>query len=134
MSRQYHIKINGELIPVSETVYRAYQRPKWRERKQKVVRNDMERSYDVMLESGLDIKTDLTQPCIDEIIEEKLLFEALLEAIAALDDDERNLIFALFYKGKSERAYSKETSIPRKTLAYRRMKVLEKLRNIIKKS
>ena len=133
MSRQYHIKINGELIPVSEAVYRAYQQPKWREKKQKYVRNGLECSFNVMLENGLEHKIDPTQPCMDEIVAEKLLFEALLEAIAALDDDERNLIYALFYKGKSERSYSEETGVPRKTLAYRRDKVLEKMRRIIEK-
>ena len=131
MQRQYHIRMNGELIPVSEAVYRAYQRPKWREKKQRKVRNSLECSFNAIIENGLEYKIDPTQLCVDEIIMEKLLLEALLEAIAALDDDERDLVFALFYKGMSERAYSKESGVPRKTLAYRRAKVLEKLKIFI---
>ena len=131
MSKQYHIVLNGERIPVSEAVYRAYQRPKWREKKQKRIRNDMECSFDAMLGNGLEHLADPTQLGVDEIIAEKLLIDALLEAIAALDDDERDMIYALFYKRKSERVYSEESGVPRKTLAYRKEKVLEKIRKII---
>ena len=28
MGKEYHIKLNGELVPVTEEVYRAYQQPK----------------------------------------------------------------------------------------------------------
>ena len=133
MAKQYHIKINGEPVPVSEAVYRAYQRPKWREKKQKEVRDDMECSFDAMLENGLEYLADTTQLGVDEIITDKLLFDALREAIAALDGDEREMIIALFYRRKSERAYSKESDVPRKTLAYRKEKVLEKLKNILEK-
>ena len=131
MSKQYHIKMDGKLIPVSEEVYRAYQRPKWRENKQKKVRNDAECSYDAMCESCQKYGSDPTQPGVDDIVTDKLLLNALLEAMTALSDDERELVYALFYKGKSERSYAEESGVPRKTLAYRKGKVLEKLRKII---
>lgn len=131
MSKQYYIRINGERIPVSEEVYRAYQRPNWREKKQKIVRDVVECSYDAMCESGQETIGGQEQRSVDEIIMEKLMLNALIEAIEALNDNERNLIYALFYKGKSERSYSDETSVPRKTLAYRKKKVFEKLRMLI---
>ena len=134
MPKQYHIKQNGKLIPVSEAVYRACQRPKWREKKQKEVRDKVECSFEAIRESGLEYKANLAQPGVDEIIAHKLLLDALVEAIAALDEDERDLIYALFYKGQSERSYSEEIGVPRKTLAYRKDKVFEKIRKIIEKN
>jgi len=53
MDRQYYIKSGGELVAVTEEVYRAYQQPNWREKKQKEVRKRREESYELMLENGL---------------------------------------------------------------------------------
>jgi hypothetical protein len=57
----------------------------------------------------------------------------LSKALEELTEDERFLVNELFYNGKSERELSKETCVPRKTLAYRRTKVLKKLRRLIDK-
>lgn len=131
MDKQYHIKLNGKLIPVSEEVYRAYQRPKWREKKQAEVRKEMECSYDHMVENGYE-QTDPNQSSLDEIFQDKLLLDELLSAIASLNDDERTLIYALFYKGKSERELSKVIGVPRPTIYSRKKSVLKKLRNMLR--
>ena len=39
MKKEYYIKLSdGQIIPVTEEVYREYKRPQWREAKQKKVR------------------------------------------------------------------------------------------------
>ena len=36
MKKEYYIKLNdGQVVPVTEEVYREYKRPQWREAKQK---------------------------------------------------------------------------------------------------
>ena len=132
VSKDRFIRINGEEIPVSEDVYIAFKRPAWTERKRREVRSDKERSLEVFMEDGFDIPSE--QALVDEIVADKLLLDELYEALAELTDDERSLVNAIYFKSQSERALSEETGVPRKTLAYRRDKVLGKLRKLLEKN
>lgn len=131
MGKGYHIKLNGELIPVTEEVYRAYQQPKWREKKRAEVRKNREISLDAMLEDGNPEQADSKQALVDEIVADKLILDELLSALAELTDDERFLIDQLFFKEKSERDVAKEIGIPRTTVEYRKRRILDKLKKII---
>lgn len=132
MSKEYAININGKKVPVTEEVYRAFKRPAWRERKRRQARSDTELSLEAFEDDGFNIPSG--EALVDEIVEDKLLLDVLLKALSELTDDERSLIDELFYKGKSERELSKETGVPRKTLAYRKAKLLDKLRGLIEKN
>jgi len=132
MKKEYYITLNGERIPVSEEIYRAYRQPAWREHKRRTVRTDMERSLDWLMEDGFDVTDDTA--LVDDLVADKLLLDALLAALAELTDDERVLIDALYFHDKSEREISRETGVPRKTLAYRKAKLLDKLRGLIEKT
>jgi RNA polymerase sigma factor (sigma-70 family) len=131
MDKEYNIKLNGKLIPVTEEVYYAFKRPAWKERKRRQVRAEKELSLEAFADAGFEIPSG--QALVDEIVEDKLLLDMLFRALSELTEDERVLIDELFYNGKSERELSKETCVPRKTLAYRKTKVLEKLRRLIEK-
>ena len=131
MDKEFFIVIDGEKIPVSEEVYRAFKRPVWAERKRRQVRAEHERSLEQFTENGFDVPDE--RVLVDEIVEDKLMLDMLFAALAELTDDERGLIDALFFDEKSERELSKETGTPRKTIAYRKNKVLEKLRQLIEK-
>ncbi|GHV36392.1 sigma factor [Clostridia bacterium] len=117
-----HIVINGENIPVTEEVYRAYKRPAWAERKRRKVRAEHERSLElfVNMPSG--------QKLVEEIVEDKLLLDTLMAALSELTADERKLIDALYYVEKSEREYGKQLDISQNTINYHKNRVLEKLR------
>ena len=134
MSKKWYIWLDGKEIPVTEEVYRTYKRAEWREEKQAAVRAVRESSYDFMLENDFDGQADTNQKLVDEIVEDKLLLDILLVALDELTADERSLIDALFYQEKSEREVAKETGVPRKTLSYRKSKVLKKLKDIIEKN
>ena len=131
MSKQYHIKLNGKLIPVSEEVYRAYKRPQWREKKQKIIRRQNEQSIEHINESDAINQANLAQCGLDEIIIENLLLDELHEAMLSLNDDERVLIYALFYNDKSERDVAKEIGVSQNTVNYHKKRVIEKLRKIL---
>jgi RNA polymerase sigma factor (sigma-70 family) len=128
MAKEYFIVIDGEQVPVDEDTYYAFKRPAWAERKRRQVRVEKERSLDAFMDAGYDVPSDAL---VSEIVEDKLLLETLYAALAELADDERELINTLFFDEKSERDVSRETGVPRKTIAYRRNKVLEKLRKLI---
>lgn len=131
MAKEYFIRIGDQEVPVTEEVYRAFKRPAWTERKRREVRTDMERSLDVFLDDGFDIPSNDT--LVEEIVEDKLLLDMLLAALAELTADERNLIDALYYQEKSEREVSKETGVPHPTIHSRKVSVLQKLKKLLEK-
>ncbi len=46
MKKEYYIKLSdGQVVPVTEEVYREYKRPQWREAKQKKVRQMRDFSF-----------------------------------------------------------------------------------------
>lgn len=130
MGETYYIRINGENVPVSEEVYRAYRQPVWRETKRSEVRSDHEYSYERMLEDGMEIASRET--LVENIVEDKLMLDMLLAALNELTADERNLIDALFYQGKSEREVAGEIGISSIAVHKRKHKILSKLRKLLK--
>ena len=69
---------------------------------------------------------------MDEIVEDKLLLEMLLAALAELTEDERSLIDALFYQEKFEREVAKETGVPQTTINYQKNRILNWLKKKLK--
>ena len=129
MSRDRYIFLNGEKIFVTEEVYRAYYRPVWREIKQKEVRKRREYSLDALADAGFEIASD--EVLVDEIVADKLLLDELYAALDELTDDELKLIYATFFKEKSERAIASERDVQRNTVVYHKNKILDKLRKIL---
>ena len=126
MAKDYFIVIDGEQVPVSEEVYRAFKRPAWAERKRRQVRAEHERSLEQFAEDGFDIPSD--DALVDEIVADKQLLDLLMSALSKLTAEERSLIDALFYEDKSERELAKETGTPQKTINNRKRAILKKLR------
>lgn len=129
MDKEYYVTINGERIPVSEEVYRAYKQPLWKERKRRSVRAEMEWSFDLMMDEGFDVADDAR--LVDELVADKLLLDALVRALAELTDDERRLIEALFFHGLSERAAAELYSTTQQAVNKRKRRVLNKLRDLL---
>lgn len=131
MSKKWYIWIDGEEIPVTEEVYRTYKRAEWREEKQDAVRAARECSYDFMLENDFDGQADTNQKLVDEIVEDKLLLDILLAALDELTADERSLIDALFYQGKSEREYASGMKVAQQTIHKKKIRILAKLKQLM---
>jgi RNA polymerase sigma factor (sigma-70 family) len=151
---QRFIKIDGEQIPVTEEVYRAYKRPAWAERKRKertkrcVISNgrggtkrctddcskcDKRRTGSVLsLDKFIDDGYEITAPVdLAEFVADKLLLEQLVAALDELEPDERSLIDALFYNAHTERDYAAEIGISHQAVGKRKHKIIEKLRGIM---
>ena len=126
---KYYIIIDGEKVLVSEEVYRAFKRPAWTERKRRKVRSERERSLDMFMDDGFDIPSG--DPLVDEIVEDKLLFDMLMSALDKLTDNERKLIIDLFFEKKSERTAAAERGVQRNTVVYHKNRILDKLRKIL---
>jgi RNA polymerase sigma factor (sigma-70 family) len=130
MAKEYFVVIDGERVPVSEEVYRAFKRPLWTERKRRQVRAEHERSLDAFIEDGLEIPSE--QVLVEDIVEDKLLLEMLFEALAELTEDERSLIDALFFDEKSENELATEEGISQQAVSKRKNRILAKLKYLLR--
>jgi DNA-directed RNA polymerase specialized sigma24 family protein len=148
-----YIEINGQQIPVTEEVYRAYKRPAWvehkRKEREKRCRDDKGNrcardcsncnkqrtgsllSLEKFSEEGFEVadSVDLT-----ELVVDKLLLEKLYIALEELDPDNRR-IMKLFSIGKSEREIAIDVGLSQKAINKRKTKLFaqlrERLRNFI---
>lgn len=126
---------------VTEEEYQKYYRPWWQQKKReqrnrdaKEERGYSEESYE-MWKDGFSENMgipDQSQTDMDEIIEKKILLDVLEEAMEALLPDEREIAAKVFGHGMSVCEVARQSGENRRTLAYRKDKVLEKLRVFFK--
>ena len=69
---------------------------------------------------------------IDFEVERKIEIEQLKEALLQLNDEEYQIIKALFYDEKSLRDYAKVIGVSYGTVLYKERKILEKLKKLLK--
>lgn len=134
--KEYYIPVNGRLYKTSKEVYQVYYQMDRRER----YLEERDKKKGVINFSTLDNEKFSAEEAIsdqeidiEEEIINKIQVEAVLEAMKSLENEEKWLIQELFFVGKSQRLVSKETGIPLMTLSNRKRKILEKLKNLIKK-
>ncbi|WP_303678437.1 hypothetical protein [Dehalococcoides mccartyi] len=150
MENQRFIEIDGQQIPVTEEIYRAYKRPAWAEHKQKErakrcrdengyrctkdckscpkLRDGGDLSLDKFSDDGFDVADQVD---VAELVADKLVLELLAAALYDLEPDERSLINALFYRERTERDYAAEIGVSHQAIGKRKQKVIEKLRGIM---
>jgi RNA polymerase sigma factor (sigma-70 family) len=147
---QRFIEIDGEQIPVTEEVYRAYKRPLWAEHKRKErakrcrdengfrctkdcrtcekTREGSVLSIDRFIDEGYEPADTVDMA---ELVADKLLLEQLVACLDDLNPDERSLVDALFYNDRTERDYAAEIGISHQAVGKRKQKVIEKLRSLM---
>ena len=133
----YYIKINGNPVPVTEEVYKAYCRG---ERKERYFRESDIRNQTLFYDAldtdeirGSDMFGDPFAESVEETAERRWLLERLKEAIPQLTDGERELVHRLYFCGDSLRELSRSCRIPVTTLQSRHQRVLKKLKNYLEK-
>lgn len=131
MDSKYFIKLeNGTDVEVDKEVYDAYHRAIWREEYYRKKEKERLLSFEGLQEADYSVESHMREESItvESIVEDKILLELLASALEELSTDEYELINNVFLKGLGEREYSRISGIPRKTLAYRKEKILKKLR------
>lgn len=138
---QFTIYVQGEAVPVSEEVYRVYHHY---ERKEEYFSYDRKRgkfqqdtgtflpskedSYDHLLEQDQQFASP------DVSTEDQVISQVWLESFATcLTQEERELLYKLYFQEKTEREVSRELGISKSTLHRRKVKLLEKIKSFIKK-
>ena len=137
--RKITIKSGNEesTLEVTEEEYQKYYRPWWSQRKREQRnREAMERngyteeSYEAWRDNaseGAGIP-DMELPGVDELVEKKLLLGVLADAMDSLLPEERELAMKVFGEEMSVYEYARVTGGNRRTLDFRKNKVMEKLR------
>lgn len=130
------IQLDDILLEVSkreyETIDAEEQRLKYINRTE---RNIKIISYDKEDDNGTVLKDVIPDSNynLEFEIERKMEIEKLEEALFQLNDEEYNLIKALFFEQKTLREYAEMLGIPFMTIQNRKNKILEKLKKILKK-
>lgn len=140
--------VNGQFIEVSEEVYQVYMQG---DRKMRYFETDLKTERTMLAEDGtvqriipsredsLDRLMDDNArqfPDASESVEDavlrKLAEDELHRALEKLTDEEYALVYALFFEGKTERAYAKELGVAQVTVHKKKQRILKKLKEILK--
>jgi len=147
-SQEFYVTINGQQVPVSEEVYRAYKRPAWAEHKRQErskrclggngnrctddcskcdkLRTGSTLSLDAFEDEGYEPSDTAPDPA--EIVADKLLLEELFKALDEFDPASRR-ICKLIAQGATEREIAAILGIRQSTLNYRKRQLLAQLRD-----
>ena len=121
MDKKYYIYLpNGKKAMVNEDIYRAFKQPVWREQKRRKQRREKEVSLESIEETPI---TELTE----QIVEDRLMLELLMEALAALTEGERELINEIYFQEKTERDISNMRSVSHQAIHKQKNRILKNL-------
>lgn len=135
--KEYRIKVQGQLVSVSEEVYVTYHCMKRRETylEERDTANGVfyYSAMDTAETTGEDGIPDLASPRVEDVVVDKLITEKLRQCFTQLSKDEQELIFNLFFQNKSEHQVAAESGIPRMTIHDRKVKILRTLKKLMDK-
>ena len=130
---RYVITIEGEGVEVPAEVYEAYSQSDRRERYTNECEVGLLLSLDRLAEDGMQLSylTDRHVESAEDSVLRNMDKSQLLAALIHLNDEERELIDALFFRNISARELARESGVYHRTIIYRRDKILEKLRKFV---
>lgn len=135
MAEKY-IKIRGQLVAVTEEVYYAYYHMGRQSRTQ--AEKDSRRriaSYDALDTDellGIDLLVDRDSPTVEDLAVTNVMVEKLHQCLPRLSKEDQEILFALFFDGKSEREYAKSLGITQVAVHKRCHKALAHLKKLLK--
>lgn len=141
------IWVNGQFIEVTDAVYAAYMRGdrkiRYFEADLKIERTlynadgsikeivpSREDSLDRLMDDNAGQFADEAES-VEELAFRNITYEALHKALTLLTDEERRLIAALFFNGKTEREYAEFLGVYRNAVHKRKTRILEKLKKLL---
>lgn len=136
MAEKYIIRVQGELVEVTEEVYRAYHGIERRlltldekdERNGKTLYSNLDTAETL----GEEMIPDLDAVSVEDAAIALILREQLRRALALLTPAERTLIDGIYFKDLSERQVSKQTGVPYMTVHNRKVRILKKLSRLMR--
>lgn len=131
----HQIRVQGQLVPVTEEVYLTYYRMKRRE----LHLQEKDAKHGVFYYSALDTSEtigedaipDLISPRVDDMVVDKLMAQRLHDCIKQLTEKEQEIIDGLFFQEKSESMMAAEIGMSQQLVNYRKQKILIKLKKLL---
>lgn len=146
MLKSKKIWCDGKLIEVTDEVYEVYTQGERKDRyfmedlKIELIKIDNKRETVTIIPSREDSFDRLTDDNKEQFADESEAVEDIAlrnvflhKAIATLSEEDQNLIFALYFKGYTERDYAKTCGVYRNAIHKRKRRILVKLKNILNK-
>lgn len=134
--KRYYIRVSGILVPVTQEVYQTCHQTK---RHAKTLYEKDERhglvSYDGMDTEdtlGEEMIPDRDSVSVEDAAIANALHKELHRCLAMLPQQEKEILFCLYFEGKSERICAQTLGISQKAVNKRRHKALAALRSLIK--
>ena len=135
--KEYRIKIQGQLVPVTEEVYLTYYRMKRRELhlEEKDAKHGVFHysALDTDETNGEDVIPDLVSPRVEDIAIDEVMSQRLHQCIKQLSKEEQALVFALYFQGKTQVELERETGLKQQTISYRDRQIRLKLKKMMEK-
>ncbi len=131
---KFFIPLHGSLMEVIKEVHDEFKKNNRHERYVQIRSLKRElyyQSLDMDYFSGEEILPNPDEDVCDKVID-KIMAEQIKEIISKLPLEEQELMDALFFKGYSEREWSRISDVPQKTINDRKHKILEKIKNFLK--
>ncbi|MCR3923197.1 MAG: sigma-70 family RNA polymerase sigma factor [Firmicutes bacterium] len=132
---KFTLVVNKKRIVVSEELYKAYYQQKEREVYLDKLSQKHNISYEECWEKGIQVDylfANTLESTEDKIIKREML-EKMMVCLEMLSEQERLLIYNLFFNGISERKLSAVTGIPLMTINDRKRRILKKLKKLLEK-
>ena len=133
--KEYKIRINGTQVTVSMEVYTVY----YRTERHAAALKEKDARHGTTSYHALDTDERLGEELLrdpEASVEEQaianLLREKLRRSIALLSKPEQELIRALYFEELTERQLSCRVGIPQQTINYKRRRILQKLKKLMK--
>ena len=141
--RKITVKSGNEefTMNATEEEYQRYYRPWWQQKKHEQRNREVmeqngytEESYEAWRDNASEEVgiPDMEVPGVDELVEKKLLLGVLADAIDSLLPEERELAIKVFGEEMSVYEYARVKGENRRTLDFRKNKVMEKLRHFFR--
>lgn len=131
--KEYKIKVNKELVSVSEEVYVTYYKMDRRERYLNEVSLEKDLSYNHLIDKEYPVQSKMgkVQKLLEDEVIENIMISKMIIAIKSLADDERKIICELFFNEKSIRELAAILGVSKSILHGKKERILKKLKKII---
>ena len=132
---KYYIRVKSTLVEVTHEVYLAFYRAERQERNQveKESRNHVTSydAWDTAERTGQQLLTLPDEVNVEDLAISAVMSEKLHFSLRQLPESEQQVIWDIYFMGKTETETAKNMGIPLMTLRYRRDGILRKRKKMI---
>ena len=134
MAKEYYLYVRGQMVKVSEDIYKVY----WREKEHEKYLEQVDKKNHLLFFSSLDHDGNFVDNLADEsvdvekIIETQILIETVRKAMSGLNDEERDIIERLYFNDETLSSVARSKKVSYQAIQWRKNNILKKLKVLLK--